>query len=71
MLTLMVRVDAVMSAWRVNALLYDVAEDGTRTLVSTAEDWLDSYPEHLDSDELTQTVGTILRWAVMTMSRSE
>lgn len=69
MLSLMVRVDQVMSAWRVSALLYDVDETGKRTLLSTHESWLDEYPEHLSADELTQTVGALLRWSVMTMSR--
>jgi hypothetical protein len=69
MLSLMLRVDQVMSAWRVSALLYEVAEDGTRTLLSTHESWLDSYPEHDGADALTQTVGVALRWSVMTMSR--
>ncbi len=68
MLSLIVRVDQVLDAWRVSALLYEVLEDSTRRLVSTHESWLDSYPEHQSADELTQTVGAILRWSVMTMS---
>lgn len=69
MLSLIVRVDQIMSAWRVSALLYEVREDGSRTLLSTHESWLDEYPEHVDHDALTQTVGALLRWSVMTMSR--
>ena len=68
MLSLIVRVDQIMSAWRVSALLYEVREDGTRVLLSTHDSWLDEYPEHLHADELTQTVGALLRWSVMTMS---
>ena len=68
MLSLIVRVDQIMSAWRVSALLYEVQQDGTRVLLSTHDSWLDEYPEHLDADALTQTVGALLRWSVMTMS---
>lgn len=71
MLTLIVRVDEVMSSWRVSALLYDVTEDGSRSLLATSEHWLDEYPEHIGADALTATVGTILRWSVMTMSKDD
>lgn len=71
MLSLILRVDQVMSAWRVSALLYEVQEDGTRTLLSTHESWLDEYPEHVSADALTQTVGATLRWSVMTMSNGQ
>lgn len=68
MLSLILRVDQIMSAWRVSALLYIVHEDGTRELLSTHDSWLDEYPEHINADALTQTVGAALRWSVMTMS---
>ena len=68
MLSLIVRVDQIMSAWRVSALLYEVLESGERRLLSTHDSWLDEYPEHLDADALTQTVGALLRWSVRTMS---
>lgn len=71
MLSLLVRVDQIMSAWRVSALLYEVREDGTRVLLSTHESWLDEYPEHVSADALTQSVGAILRWSVLTMSSGE
>lgn len=70
MLSLILRVDQIMDAWRVAALLYEVRDDGTRVLLSTHESWLDSYPEHADADALTQTVGAALRWSVMTMNPS-
>lgn len=71
MLTLIVRSDEILSAWRVSALLYDVTEDGTRHLVATAEDWLTEWPEDDGADALTRSVRTTLRWAVMTIQRHE
>lgn len=71
MLTLMVRADEVLSAWRVSAYLYDVTDDGSRHLVATAEDWLSEAPEDAGADALTASVRTILRWAVMTIQRHE
>lgn len=67
MLALMVRADEVMSSWRVSAHLYDVNEDGHRTLIATRESWLSEWPEDASADALTSTVRTILRWAVLTM----
>lgn len=67
MLSLLIRVDQVMSSWRVVAHLYDVNEAGDRVLLATCEDWLLEWPEDDAADSLTATVRTALRWSVQTL----